>query len=285
MKTVSIVLITIILALGDFNRISTINQHKKAGENAYRAGDYPKAIESFKLLVDSLGVEDESVTINLANAYFQSSDTTNAAYYYSRLAESPEAAVRSSALNQLGVIDQQKNNLEGALANFKNALKADPANENARYNYELVKKLLEQQQQQDQQQNQDQENEDQQDQQQDQQQQQNQDQQQQDQDQQKEQEQQQDQQQQEQEEQQQEQNQDSEQKEEGNPQQEEQTGEEGEDMDQQPPKSRQEKLEELNLTEEKARMILEAMKNNEMQYLQQMQRKPTKKQDSDKPDW
>ncbi len=272
-------LITLVVGLlgGDFNRIATVNQYKKEGENAYRASDYPGAIKAFKLLVDSLGVDDESVTLNLANAYFETSDTTNAAYYYSRLAESPMTEIKSSALNQLGIIDQQKNNLEGALANFKSALKADATNENARYNYELVKKLLEQQQeqeqQQDQNQNQDQENKDQQ--------QKDQEQQQKEQEQQKEQ-QQQDQEKQEQEKQ---QNQDSEKKEEGNPEQEQETKEEGEEMDQQPPKSRQEKLEELNLTEEKARMILEAMKNNEMQYLQQMQRKPTKKQDSDKPDW
>ena len=151
----------------------------------------------------------------------------------------------------MGIIDQQKNNLEGALANFKSALKADPSNENARYNYELVKKLLEQQQEQQQNQDQDQENKDQQ--------QKEQEQQQKEQEQQKEQ-QQQDQEKKEQE--QQEQNQDSEKKEEGNPEQEQESKEEGEEMDQQPPKSRQEKLEELNLTEEKARMILEAMKNN-----------------------
>lgn len=64
----------------------------------------------------------------------------------------------------------------------------------------------------------------------------------------------------------------------------EETEEEGKEMDQ-PPKSRSEKLEELNLTEEKARMILEAMKNKEIQYIQQNKRKATKKPDSDKPDW
>jgi outer membrane biosynthesis protein TonB len=54
---------------------------------------------------------------------------------------------------------------------------------------------------------------------------------------------------------------------------------------QMPPKSREEKLKELNMSEEKARMILEAMRNNEIQYLQQMKRKATKKPDSGKPDW
>lgn len=64
----------------------------------------------------------------------------------------------------------------------------------------------------------------------------------------------------------------------------EDTEEEGKEMEQ-PPQSRSEKLEELNLTEEKARMILEAMKNNEIQYIQQNKRQATKKPDSNKPDW
>jgi len=45
------------------------------------------------------------------------------------------------------------------------------------------------------------------------------------------------------------------------------------------------KLKQMNLTEEKARMILEAMKNNEVQYLQQRRREKTQKTDPSKPDW
>lgn len=64
----------------------------------------------------------------------------------------------------------------------------------------------------------------------------------------------------------------------------EDTDEEGQEMDQ-PPMSRSEKLEQLDLTEEKARMILEALKNNEIQYIQQNKRKPSKRPDNNKPDW
>jgi Ca-activated chloride channel homolog len=49
--------------------------------------------------------------------------------------------------------------------------------------------------------------------------------------------------------------------------------------------SRGEKLEDMNLSEEKAKMILEAMKNSEIQYIQQNKRNATKKPDSNKPDW
>jgi outer membrane biosynthesis protein TonB len=77
---------------------------------------------------------------------------------------------------------------------------------------------------------------------------------------------------------------DAEKKEQQQQAEQQETEEEGEEMDE-PPKSRSEKLEDLNLTEEKARMILEAMKNNEIQYIQQNRRKPSKKPDSTKPDW
>ena len=47
----------------------------------------------------------------------------------------------------------------------------------------------------------------------------------------------------------------------------------------------EEKLKEINISKEKAEMILEALKNNEIQYLQQLKRKTSKKVDKSKPDW
>jgi outer membrane biosynthesis protein TonB len=46
-----------------------------------------------------------------------------------------------------------------------------------------------------------------------------------------------------------------------------------------------EKLQEMNMTPEKAQMILDAMKTQEKQYIQQMRRKATKPKDRSKPDW
>lgn len=55
------------------------------------------------------------------------------------------------------------------------------------------------------------------------------------------------------------------------------------EKDQQPTPSQ--RLEDMKMSEEKARMILEAMKNQEMQYLQQRKRKATQPRDRTKPDW
>jgi len=43
--------------------------------------------------------------------------------------------------------------------------------------------------------------------------------------------------------------------------------------------------EDMKISPEKARMILEALRNNEIQYYQQRRRKPTQRPDRSKPDW
>ncbi len=167
-----------------------------------------------------------------------------------------------------------------ALNTIDNGLKTYPDDQPL---INLKDKILKEKQQQDQKDKQNQQDQEQQEQQQDQEQQQQNQQEQQDQQEQQEQDQQ-EQQQQNDDQQESEQGEDAEEKDQSQQAQEQETDEEGQEM-QEPPKSRAEKLEDLNLTEEKARMILEAMKNNEIQYIQQNKRQPTKKPDSNKPDW
>ncbi|AHM62606.1 hypothetical protein D770_21795 [Flammeovirgaceae bacterium 311] len=65
-------------------------------------------------------------------------------------------------------------------------------------------------------------------------------------------------------------------------------GEEGEEQEMQardPQGEINKRLQEMNISPEKAKMLLEAMKSNEIQYLQQKQRQPARRQKSDKPDW
>ena len=64
---------------------------------------------------------------------------------YQKLGDSPYAPTRSIARNEMGVV-LAFDNEEEALSHFKQALKADPTNESARYNYELLKKYLAQKQ-------------------------------------------------------------------------------------------------------------------------------------------
>jgi len=300
MKYFILVILLAINPINDLDKIATVNKHKKQAREAYNNGNYEEALTHYRLLVDSLDVREPEVVLNYGNTLYQLKDTTRAIEPFASLYDTSDKEIRSVANQQLGVIHNKLlQEPEAALQYFKQALKANPANEDARYNYEMLKKALKEQEDQEQDKN-DQEK-DQQDKDQDQQ---NKDQQKQDQ---QNQQQQQDQQQKDQQESEQDQQkkdgeegeenedpqqQDQEQQKEGEEKekkdQQQQDGDPDEQDDQQNQEQQNaiaEKLKDMKISEEKARMILEAMKNNEIQYFQQNKRKPTKKKDSSKPDW
>lgn len=292
MKILTAAILVVFAVAGVIDNIATVNRLKKEAEQAYKNGDYTTAIAHYQTLVDSLNVEDDNIRLNLAHSLIQAGDTISAQRNYSSLVRSEDRQVKSVAYQQMGIIASDQQKYEESLATFKEALKADPTNEEARYNYELVKELLKEQQEQQQQnqQNQDQQeqeqNQDQQDQQQQQQNQQQQDQQQQQGEQGEQSEDNQQGQKQEQERQQQgESEQEPQDADEQNTQQgdQQQEGEKSDEKQSASPIS--ERLKEMNISEEKARMILEAMRNNEMQYIQQNRRRPEKPRDRTKPDW
>jgi Ca-activated chloride channel homolog len=268
----------------DPGKIAKINQYKIAAKKAYLEGDFKTAIEKYQYLIDSLDVNEEEVRMNLANAYFQANDTTQALRHFQDLSQSGNKRIKSKAEQQLGVLTNRQGKFEEALNHFKEAIKADPTNNDARYNYELLKRKLEEEKKKDQQnkQNQDQNKQDQQ--------QQNQDKQKQDQEK-KDQQKQDDKKEQEKKDQQNQdqkndqQKKDDQQKKEQQQQEEQEQKEKDEKDKKDVPPSVTQKLKEMNMSEEKAKMILEAMKNQEIQYLQQNKRKATKPKDKGKPDW
>lgn len=283
-----LLIVTLLMTSNNPAEIARINKLKSQAEEAYLNRDYQKALSNYIVLSDTLNIEDQAIELNKAHCYYQLKDTSNAKLTYQSVASVGNKNAKSVAYQQLGVIAKDGKKYEESLQFLKAAIKNNPTNEGARYDYELVKKLLQEQQQQNQdQQNQDQDQQDQNQEDQDQQNQddQNQDQQSQDQqgeDQESEQEQNKEEQEQEGEQQQQEEGKEEEEEKQQEQQQQEE-GDEKEEQDQQ--MSTQEKLQEMNISEEKAKMILEAMKNSEVQYLQQQKRKPTKRPDTGKPDW
>ena len=151
-----IVLLILINILGtDVSKIAHVNRIKRSAEEAYKNEDFETAISSFRILTDSLGINEDPIILNLANAYFKQKDTTNAVQYYSKVLSSDDARLRSLAYQQMGVINKQQNKLKEALSDFKASLKSNPANEDARYNYEILKKIIDEQEQQEQKENDD----------------------------------------------------------------------------------------------------------------------------------
>lgn len=305
MKILTAILTIAVCFQATANDISKINELKKNAEIAFEHQQFDVAVSNYSYLLDTMQVYDEESIMNLGHAYFQLNQKDLAQSQYQKLVLSNNEQLKSVAYQQLGALSNDPKTLEKAMSYFKESIKSDPTNQDARYNYELVKKKLKDQQEQNQnQENQDQnnenqenedeekkdqeqqENEDQQegDQNQDQENQESEDQEQQDQENQD----QQDQENQEEQDQQSKEGQEDEKEGDQQEQQQPQEGEENEDQkeqeEQQAP-SPSDKMQEMNISEEKAKMILEALKNSEIQYIQQNRRKPTKRKDSDKPDW
>lgn len=275
------VLLTWLLLLStltDPGKISKVNTLKKEAQKAYNAGDYSTAIEKYRMLKDSMKVGEDEVTLNLANAYFQKNDTTAALTEYQQVLGSSNNAIRSTSNQQIGILNNRQGKFEEALNNFKQAIKADPNNMDARYNYEMLKKKLEEKKKQEEEQQK--KNEQQKDQKpQDQKEQQKQ-------DEQKKKEEQQKQDEKNKSENKDEQSKKDEQKKEDQKKSEqEKETEKPSDEKKDTPPSVSEKLQQMKISEEKAKMLLEAMKNQEVQYLQQNKRKATKPKDKGKPDW
>jgi tetratricopeptide (TPR) repeat protein len=88
-------------------------------------------------------VAEDEVSLNLANAYFLTRDTTHALQQYQSLTGSLKPEVKSKAFQQLGIMSYKKEKLEEALNHFKQAVKADRENMDARYDYEMLKRKLE----------------------------------------------------------------------------------------------------------------------------------------------
>jgi tetratricopeptide (TPR) repeat protein len=155
MKTLIILMLTF-TAFIDPWLIRKINTAKSQAETAYKKGDYKTAISQYRYLVDSLDVHEDEISLNLGHAYYLDKDTAMAKSTYESISESLNGRVKSKAQQQLGVMANQASNHEEALAHFKQAIKADPANMDARYNYEMLKRKLEEQRKKDQQDKQDQ---------------------------------------------------------------------------------------------------------------------------------
>ncbi|MDI9356365.1 MAG: tetratricopeptide repeat protein, partial [Chitinophagaceae bacterium] len=123
----------------DINKISKSNRLKKEAETAFKEKDYATAIEKYTYLIDTLGVNDDKLYLNLAHAYFQKKDSLKASQFYQKLIFQNDNLLKSTALNQLGIISSKMGNKPEALQYLKEAMKANPSNEEARYNYQLLK--------------------------------------------------------------------------------------------------------------------------------------------------
>lgn len=125
----------------------------RKGNAQYTQEQYSEAITSYQNGVRSVqeegpGVVHSGLLNNLGAALFRSGDSEQAEIAFSsaaRMANTPEDLVRASYNAGNAAFTAQE--LETALQNYRRALLNDPSNRDAKFNYEFVKRQLDQQQQ------------------------------------------------------------------------------------------------------------------------------------------
>jgi tetratricopeptide (TPR) repeat protein len=121
-----------------FLTVGKANSMKRQAQAEFENKNYVSAMVQYRYLRHTYKLTDEEIILNLAHCYFLLGDTTNARKQYSTLQQSDSPVIRTVALQQLGVLAWQLSRREQALALFKLSLLANPGNEDARYNFELL---------------------------------------------------------------------------------------------------------------------------------------------------
>ena len=140
------VILLLLIWVNDPNDIALINAYKADAEQSFLAEDFSQAVIQYKFLMDSLNVKEDAIYLNLGHAYHQMGDTAQARTAYNQATLSSNAALKSIAYQQLAVISKSNKNLKESLAYLKASIKANPANSDAKYDFELVKKLMQESQ-------------------------------------------------------------------------------------------------------------------------------------------
>ncbi len=167
----------VLFLIGLFLLGASLNDAREANE-AYRNGEYDKAIELYKKAIEQ-NPENTKLYYNLGNALAKNGNSEEAIRFYEQfktMTDDPEQ--RAMADYNIGNIYSETKKWDKAVDSYKNSLRYQPLDQDAKQNYEIAIKKKEEQQNQQQQQQQNSDNQQNQQQQQENQQQQNQDQQQ-----------------------------------------------------------------------------------------------------------
>lgn len=110
--------------------------------NAYRNGDYDKAIEIYseKLAENS---NDKNLKFNLGGAFYKKGTLNSAKSGFEDALTFEDPIAKSEAYYNLGNTLFKMNKPEKSLEAFKYAMKFNPNDEDVKFNYEFVKKMLE----------------------------------------------------------------------------------------------------------------------------------------------
>ena len=138
-------LLYLILWLWDnrsFNTIDQSNRDKSEAESAYTRKNYATAARLYqKIALGSIFAEPAS-RLYLAHSYFHLDSLEKARAQYQLLLRVSDPAIASKSNTQLALISCMDSDTAAALEHLQAALRQDPSNQAARYDYELLKTVF-----------------------------------------------------------------------------------------------------------------------------------------------
>ena len=124
-----------------FEAITERNRAKTQAEIAYAEQNYAEAADLYRRITYGSIFSEAAARLNLAHAYYQAGKPAEARRHYRLLTRVQDQYVASEAQSQLALLalmSADKDTLE-ALELLKAALRQNPDNDRARFNYELLK--------------------------------------------------------------------------------------------------------------------------------------------------
>lgn len=114
----------------------------KRAEQAFAAGSYRESIDAYVQAIHDYPLRSREIRYNIAQCYERMDSLEQAMEYYHQSVNTRKSDLASQASNQIGILLLRQDKPQQALAAWKQALKYDPDNETARYNYELLLKRI-----------------------------------------------------------------------------------------------------------------------------------------------
>ncbi|HEX8328413.1 MAG TPA: hypothetical protein VF629_12800 [Hymenobacter sp.] len=129
---------------GLLTRVHDRNVAVAVGAAAYARGDAPRAANAFAAALEANAqrVADPRLLLNLAHAHLRAGQLAPARVAYGRLLAGSPAPFSSVARQQLAVLTAQQGEIAQALSLLKQALVLDPTNAAARFDFEVLSDFI-----------------------------------------------------------------------------------------------------------------------------------------------
>lgn len=124
-----------------FTKNESINTLISKSISEYKQENYYTAALFFDTLNQQYQLNSEPLYWNLANSWLKASETDSALLYFEKLSRSQASPMRSRAFNQIGLIQYFNGFPDEAESAFIESLKNDNTNVLAKYNLELLQKI------------------------------------------------------------------------------------------------------------------------------------------------